>query len=154
MDETDLVIEQMLREESPFAIDSEEVRERAQKAWRMFLEMKRQRALVVWVPPGFICDLMPWVQREDGIVAWYYSLSTGYLWRVTKMIHNYRLTVSWYNPHFYNDAWCYDDFGDAVIALFAGCLGREPQGWKRHINSGRRRSYHEDGTLEQEWFQL
>lgn len=51
----------------------------------------------------------------------------------------------------YNDRWCYADVASAKAALdaWSGNIGTEPDGWKRHPRTGRRRT---DGDPAREYY--
>lgn len=45
-------------------------------------------------------------------------------------------------PFFYDDRWCYHHHPTALVAAARWDGAGEPQGWHRHVNSGRRRDEH------------
>jgi hypothetical protein len=58
---------------------------------------------------------------------------------VYKMIYTFRLGVGEPGSGYYEDGWCYEDLGPAMVA-FAEWNGEgEPNCWTRHPNTGRRR---------------
>ena len=98
-----------------------------------------------------VVKIFKWLQESNG-----YShckiLLTGQIACIHKLLFTHAVLLldkeSWMD--FYIDRWCYSNERDAVDALNAwdGINTKEPQGWHRHPNTGRRRP---DGDASQEY---
>ena len=69
------------------------------------------------------------------------QLRNGRTVHLTKMIFNHRLNLMSENGNGWDDAWCYEDFRSALIAMLNWNTDSmsEPEGWKKHPTTGRYR---------------
>jgi hypothetical protein len=58
-------------------------------------------------------------------------------YEICPMLFDYRIIKT--DGYIVTDNWCYDDLDDAVSALVQIEEGKEPEGWFRHVETGRRR---------------
>ena len=93
-------------------------------------------------------------QRPGALAVRY--LDDGRELTVYPMIYTTRLCIGPADSLGYDDAWCFKSMPDCLLACAEwDGQGDDPPGrWIRHINSGRRRSYTQDGQLEREWIEL
>lgn len=157
MDEELKRIEERLRNTADLAIDPLFFKETQERIFELYQSFwKRRRALVSYEGMSVELDFFDCVQREDGIIAYRYILSRGWLVVVIKQIYNYKLAISKHSKCFYDDMWCFERGVDAILGVWLNGweYGDEPLGWYRHPASGRRREHHDDGTLKKEWIQL
>lgn len=77
--------------------------------------------------------------RLEGTVA--FSSSGNLEMTIRKRMYNVMLTVGPAGEGWYSTHWCYDKVEDAVEALeeWDPAIQSEPDGWFRHVSSGRRR---------------
>lgn len=157
MDEGDELIERLLKETAHLAINPERAEQIRVWILDQYVEhFKRPMVLVpyegLWVEPDFGDS----VRLEDGIIAYRYILSRGWLVVVIKQIYNYKLAISKHSKRFYDDVWCYEDGMSAILSLVLNTweYGDEPLGWIRHPSSGRRREYGQYRQLKREWIEL
>lgn len=81
------------------------------------------------------------VAVANGYVAYGLAKPGVGVW-IMPMIFNHRVGIGSTTPNsMLDDAWCYDDFTQALQALnrWDPDIDWEPSGWKRHPMSGRRR---------------
>lgn len=67
-------------------------------------------------------------------------------YEICRMMFDYRIIKT--DGFIVNDNWCYDSEEAAVAALDSIEEGKEPEGWFRHIETGRRRP---DGDPSKEY---
>lgn len=58
-------------------------------------------------------------------------------YEICRMMFDYRIIKT--DGYTVTDNWCYDDEEAAVAALAEIEEGKEPEGWFRHVETGRRR---------------
>ena len=80
------------------------------------------------------------------------ELEDGRELTVYPMLFTFRLCIGEAGAGTYDDAWCYDNAFDAILAAkdWDGKGDDPPHGWHRHIGSGRRRP---DGDPTREYVQ-
>lgn len=95
--------------------------------------------------PGFAWDAADRAVQtaiENGLSAYLYARDLGDgrgVWVMPMIGPNARLVVGDVDGGLLDAAYCYDSGVLAVTAAMVWDGSGEPEGWKRHVNSGRRR---------------